>query len=75
MKTAEWERAARLGNRKLKKVGRMSTLIIRKNSTRNPELESMLGRGKAQSSDQPHQAQGTQQFGAWGWGVRVRGEV
>lgn len=70
MKTAEWDRAARLGSRKLKKVGRASTLVTRKNSAGNPELEIVLGRGKTQSSHRPHQAHSSlgREVEEWGGG-------
>lgn len=46
------QREARLGSRKIKKVGRELTLVTRKKfPTSNPELEILLGRVKAQSSN------------------------
>lgn len=48
----QYSRVARLSSRKLKKVRKESTLETNKKiPARNPELEILLGRGKAQSSD------------------------
>lgn len=73
MSIAEWNRAAWLGSgtqRKWggpKETGEGVKLVTRKNSARNPELEIMLGRCKAQLSDLA--SLGIRHKAAWG--VRV----
>lgn len=62
---SEWDRAARLGSRKLKKVGRVSTLV--KKFSQKPRIRHRAG--KRQSSVIRSTSLGTRHTAVWGLGL------